>query len=111
MLHPPRRKSKQHSGYLEHFTARVLTDALNEATADYWRRRAQAFRAAAPKPRDLPGKTTLQELAEAGRRCLETAKACEHRADLIDQWRCEGVSEERCKWPNTPRSAWREGSL
>jgi hypothetical protein len=73
--------------YLEHFAARVLTDALNEATASYWRRRAQAFRDAMPRPGDYPGKATPQELAELSRRCLETAQACEYRADLIDQWR------------------------
>jgi hypothetical protein len=73
--------------YLEHFAARVLTDAINEASASYWRRRAQAFRDAAPRRRDYTGQATLTELAELGQRCLETAKACERRADLIDQWR------------------------
>ena len=29
--------------YIEHFRARVLQDALNEATASYWRRRAEDF--------------------------------------------------------------------
>jgi hypothetical protein len=73
--------------YLEHFAARALTDAVNEATASHWRRRAQAFRDAAPRVGDYPGKATLTELAELGQRCLQTAKACERRADLIDQWR------------------------
>jgi hypothetical protein len=73
--------------YLEHFAARVLTDALNEATAHYWRRRAEAFRDAAPRPGDYTGNATLTELAELSQRCLDTAQACERRADLIDQWR------------------------
>lgn len=42
--------------YLEHFAARVLTD--DEATAHYWRRRAQAFRDAAPRPGDYIGNAT-----------------------------------------------------
>jgi hypothetical protein len=73
--------------YLEHFAARALTDALNEATAHYWRRRAQAFRDAAPRPGDFTGRATPLDLAELGQRCLNTAKACERRANLIDQWR------------------------
>jgi hypothetical protein len=33
------------SSYIEHFRARVLQDALNEALPSYWNRRAEAFAA------------------------------------------------------------------
>ena len=50
--------------HLEHFRARVLQDALNEATAAYWQRRAEAF-AAVGTPA-----------------CDEIAQACRNRARL-----------------------------
>lgn len=31
------------AGYVEHWTARLLTDCLLEATAEYWQRRAATF--------------------------------------------------------------------
>lgn len=51
--------------YAEHFRARVLQDALNEATAVYWRRRAAAF--------DAVG----------NEECDVIAKACRNRAALM----------------------------
>ena len=47
-----------------HFRARVLQDALNEATAAYWVRRAEDFE-----------KVGTPE-------CDEIARACRHRAEL-----------------------------
>jgi hypothetical protein len=75
---------------VEHFRARVLQDCLTEATAMYWLARSQAFRDAAPKPGDFPGRTTLLELAEQGRRCLATAAACHAHARLL----FDGMPEE-----------------
>lgn len=51
---------------IEHFRWRVLQDALNEATADYWRRRAQDFRQV--------GTPACDEIAEA---CLNRARIAE----------------------------------
>ena len=47
-----------------HFRRRVLQDALNEACADYWRRRAEDFE-----------KVGTPE-------CDEIAQACRHRAEV-----------------------------
>lgn len=65
-----------------HFRARVLADALAEATANYWRRRAAILEDAAPRPGDFTGRATAEQLAEAGRRCHEAAAACRARASL-----------------------------
>jgi len=67
---------------LAHFRCRVLADALSEATRDYWRRRAEAFEDAAPRPGDFPGRATPEELRAARRRCLDAAAACRARASL-----------------------------
>jgi hypothetical protein len=48
--------------YVEHFRARVLQDALNEATASHWRRRAATF------------------AAVGNARCDEIAQACRNAA-------------------------------
>ncbi|MCW2763610.1 MAG: hypothetical protein JWR85_3811 [Marmoricola sp.] len=50
--------------YVRHFSTRVLQDALNEATAAYWMKRAEQF--------DAVGNA----------RCDEIARACRNRAAL-----------------------------
>jgi hypothetical protein len=50
--------------YVEHFRMRVLQDALQEATAGYWNRRAEAF-AVVGTPE-----------------CSEIAQACRNRSTL-----------------------------
>jgi hypothetical protein len=47
---------------IEHFRRRLLVDCLLEATANYWRRRADDFRSVGTPE------------------CDEVAQACEHRA-------------------------------
>ena len=49
---------------VEHFRRRVLQDALNEACAAYWIRRAEDF----------------EKVGTSA--CDEVAKACRHRAEL-----------------------------
>lgn len=67
--------------YLDHFTRRILQDALAEATAAYWLRRAADFDAA--KPIKPPGGFKNPEQArEQWRRCHEAAEACRHAAEL-----------------------------
>lgn len=65
-----------------HFLARALQDCLSQATADYWRRRAQTFLDAAPRPGDYNGKATPAQLAERAQRCRQAAQACLQRASL-----------------------------
>lgn len=67
---------------LAHFHARVLADALSEATATFWERRARDFEAAAPRAGDWPGRATEVELRAASERCAATAAACRARASL-----------------------------
>lgn len=69
-------------GHVEHFRIRVAQDALADATAAFWRRRAAEFRAAAPRPGDFLGRATRTELSEAWQRCMRLAELCEHRAGL-----------------------------
>lgn len=67
--------------YLDHFQRRVLQDALAEATAAYWLRRAEDFERA--KPVEPPeGFTDVEAAREQWRRCHETAQACRHAAEL-----------------------------
>jgi hypothetical protein len=72
---------------VDHFRYRVLQDAFAEATAIYWRRRADQFRAALPRPGDFPGtETTPEQVAERRRRIHAQIEACELRARYADQY-------------------------
>lgn len=64
------------------FHQRVVSDALAEATASYWERRARTFEEAAPRPGDYPGRATPDDLSAARQRCLGAAAACRARASL-----------------------------
>lgn len=64
------------------FHQRVLQDALSEATASFWERRARQLEEAAPRPGDWPGRATPEQLSAARERCLSAAAACRHRATL-----------------------------
>jgi len=72
----------KHDDYVEHFTKRVVQDALAEATAAYWRRRAAVFRDARPRAGDYNGRATSRELRDRHRRLSEVADACEGRAHM-----------------------------
>jgi hypothetical protein len=79
---------------LEHFRARLLQDALTEATAAYWVHRAYQFQQAAPKRGDFHGQATRAQLAAARTRCLETALACRRRAQLSMDGRPEEIGRD-----------------
>ena len=68
--------------HLEQFRARVLADALNEASAAYWLRRAVQFDNARPRPGDYTGAATPQQLAQRDARLAEVAQACRAAADV-----------------------------
>lgn len=97
--------------YVENFRRRVLQDALTQATASHWRRRADQLEAARPVlgeyyggavawPGDpLPaGATTtgapVEELRKRWIDLTETALACRRRADLLTADRPEGWDDE-----------------
>jgi hypothetical protein len=79
---------------LDHFRARLLQDALTEALAATWLRRAELFEWAAPRPGDYVGGATPQQLAEAATRCGATARVCRWHAELILSGRPEPISAE-----------------
>jgi hypothetical protein len=79
---------------LDHFRARILQDALTEATAQYWLHRAEQFEAAAPQPGDYYGQATQEELAKAWVQCKTAAAACRWHAELLRQEAPEPISDE-----------------
>jgi hypothetical protein len=79
---------------LDHFRARILQDALTEATAQYWIHRARQFQQAAPRKGDYHGQATAEELREAWYRCVATSEACLRHADLISGEYPEPISDE-----------------
>lgn len=74
------------NAYIEQFQRRLVADAMQEATAAYWRRRAAAFDAATPRPEDFRGQASPQEIKEQQARLRALAEACRHRAVLADGW-------------------------
>lgn len=68
--------------YLEHFAYRILQDALNEATASYWERRAETFEWVKPAIGEFHGRNGRDQLSEQWRRADRTAQMCRHRASL-----------------------------
>ena len=80
---------------LDHFAARVLTDALQQATGDYWLRRSDAFEDAAPRPGDFHGQASQAELDERFHRCMWAAAHCRAHAELL-------LDDE----PNIPPDVW-----
>lgn len=70
------------SSDLHHFTERLLADALMEATASYWLRRAHEFEGARSRPGDYVGDATADDIAVADARLTAIAAACRARARL-----------------------------
>lgn len=48
---------------LQHFQARVLQDALDQATIGHWLARAAALSASLPRPGDYAGRASAEELS------------------------------------------------
>lgn len=69
----------------DHFTYRVLRDAMNDATGAYWRRRAAGFRAALPSPNFPTSGEGLEKHGERFARLTMIVENCEHRATLADE--------------------------
>lgn len=73
---------KVSDAYLDHFRARVIQDALSEATAHYWLRRAAALEGARPRSGDFHGHATHDDLARRDRENAAAAEACRRHATL-----------------------------
>lgn len=69
--------------WLDMFLRRVIVDALNEASAAYWERRADVLEDAAPRPGEFHGRATRAELSAAWRRCMGDARRCRAHAELL----------------------------
>lgn len=66
--------------YVTHFRARVLQDAIAEAVAATWERRAATFEAARPRPGDFTGRKTAEQVREHDAELAAVALACRERA-------------------------------
>ena len=80
--------------YMEHFGRRVLLDALNEAPATYWRRRAEALRAARHREGDYLPDDRLEAARAKWRQLTEAAAACDARARFIEMYGHELYAHE-----------------
>jgi hypothetical protein len=72
--------------YLERFGRRVLLDALSEATADYWRRRAVALRDARHRVGDYLPPDRLQAARAKWRELTAAADACDNAASFLEAY-------------------------
>jgi len=63
---------------------RVVQDAMNDALACTWRRRAELFEWARPRPGDFNGNAGAAEMAERDRLLAAQAKACRNKAILLE---------------------------
>ena len=63
---------------------RVVQDALNDALACTWRRRAELLEWARPRPGEYVGQVTADELAARDRRLAAQAQAARNKAILLE---------------------------
>jgi hypothetical protein len=69
--------------YIRHFQARVLSDCLAEASAGYWRHRAEHLRRCLSRPGDFVGRATADEIAERDLRIQADIERCLAHAGLL----------------------------
>ncbi len=68
--------------HIDHFQRRVLLDAVLDAWASHWERRARALEAARPVPGDYTGQATREQLSAQWQRLTVAAAACRARAQV-----------------------------
>lgn len=81
-------------GSAENIVRRLLGDAFTEASSAQWRRRAETFEWARPRPGDFNGKATAEELRARDARLASLARACRFHARLIEAQRGEALRAE-----------------
>lgn len=69
---------------LEHFRARVLQDALDQATVAHWIGRHAALSAALPRPGDFTGGASPDELNAREARVRRELEAVERHIQLLE---------------------------
>jgi hypothetical protein len=72
--------------------ARALADAIIQATAAGWLRRAAMFEAAMARPGDFLGRATAENIRARDERCAAAAEACRRRASLSELSEFEALS-------------------
>lgn len=70
------RRAQDLAAYVEHFRARVLQDAINEALPTYWERRERDF--------EFVGNA----------RCDEVATACRNKAEVLRRYPLVGIEPD-----------------
>ena len=73
---------------------RAAEEALSDALASTWRRRAELLEWARPRPGEYAGGATAAELAERDRRLARQAEACRNKATLLET----GLLDETRGW-------------
>lgn len=68
---------------LEHFRARVLQDALDQATIGHWLQRHAALSASLPRPEDFVGRASSEELNAREARTRAALTAIERHVYLL----------------------------
>lgn len=68
--------------HLDHIQHRVVQEVLAESTASYWRKRAEAFRAALPRQDEWHGREGLASVRARRDRLKAVVAACEARAEV-----------------------------
>lgn len=68
---------------LEHFRARVLQDALDQATVAHWIARHAALSASLPRPGDFVGRASAEELNAREARTRAALTAIERHVYLL----------------------------
>lgn len=73
---------------------RAAEEALSDALACTWRRRAELLEWARPRPGEYAGRATVAELAERDSRLALQAEACRNKARLLEA----GLLDETRGW-------------
>jgi hypothetical protein len=66
--------------HVDHFQQRIIREAILDAEAAHWIRRAEALEWARPKAGDWHGQATREELRARYDQLTEEAQACRNRA-------------------------------
>jgi hypothetical protein len=63
----------------------AVINKIRQDQPDYWRRLADEWEAATPRPGQFLGRATRAELSERWHSCLAIATACRHYAELLEE--------------------------
>ena len=84
------------SGFLvdiDHVAVRVLAEAMADASAAWWRWRAEQLAAGLSRPGDYLGRRSPEEVAERNRRIRQDVARCLRHAQLLSDPACADVDE------------------